>query len=885
MKIQFASQQEYQLSAIHAVVQLFEGQTYLNASTFSSSNQNIGNQLFLSEEEILANLQKVQSNQGLMVDEKLKCSYLSDKQTIVNKYNFTIEMETGTGKSYTFLRTIYELNKKYGFLKFVIVVPSVAIKEGTLKNLELTHQHFQELYDHVPFHFEVFDSKNSQRYLSILRQFAQSTQIEVLILGIDSFAKDSNIIHSLREFGNKPIELIQSTNPIVIVDEPQNMETDLRKIALQQLNPLFILRYSATHKNFYNLVYSLNPLQAYQLGLVKQIEVEGVTLNQQPSNTLFLQKILSSSQKLKAKILATSSKNQENIQQSVVLEVGDDLYEKTFQSEFINAGFVLQEIDAEKREILFANGLILKEGVQTNELLDEILKIQIERTIYHHFQKCKILKNKGIKVLSLFFIDKVAHYRFYDEEGNPQQGKYAIWFEEIFTNYTQKPEFQELFHSPTHVHNGYFSTDKLHKNKKITEIWTDTKGNTNKDDDTYSLIMRDKERLLSLDEPLQFIFSHSALREGWDNPNVFQICTLSESKSELKKRQEIGRGLRLPVNQKGERIQDKEINILTIIANESYEQFTKALQKEIQEETSVNFDGKIRNAKEKIELKLRPESLQNPLFQELLEALNINIAYTLSFNRQEMIELIVSDFKSVEILPTENLKILNTTHSINFSKNEKYNLFEIEGVNKETHSKELTVNQLVSVPNIFEYVQSKIDLTNETILEVLQKSNKINDLLKNPAFLLDKLISISKKVIENLSIQSIEYYFSKSNMLEPQVFYSFEKSCYSSEFLVLKNPQKSIFSKIFFNSENEKELLNTFDNQEDVLFFLKMPSLFKIPTPFGTYTPDYVWVENKGNQKEYHFVDVNKSLNTQKLFAQKCFKLLENKGLRFVYHF
>ncbi|WP_294069046.1 DEAD/DEAH box helicase family protein, partial [Proteiniphilum sp. UBA1028] len=545
MKLHFEPNLQYQLDAINSIIRLFEGQP-MNDSTLefgveeeSTLNfiDGIANRLILSEEQILKNLQTVQE----------------DNQVSVVKFldgmNFSVEMETGTGKTYVYLRTIYELYKQYEFKKYVIVVPSVAIREGVLKNLEITHEHFQNLYDNVPVHFRMYDSAK----ISSLRGFATGNNIEILIINIDSFAKDENIINKPNDRlnGQLPVEFIRAANPIVIVDEPQNMETDKRKKAVENLNPLFTLRYSATHRNLYNLVYSLNPVKAYDLGLVKQIEVDSV-IEENSSNDAFIsvESITAAKTKVTAKVMINVNDKNGVSRKTVNVRAGDDLYRLSNEREIYRNGYIIEEIDAANGCITLSNGNILYKGAIQGGLTDEVMKFQMRKTIEEHLKKELKLKLKGIKVLSLFFIDRVANYREYDQNGNPLQGKFARWFEEIYTELIAKPVFKSLDKYPLQeIHNAYFSQDKKGRLK-------DTSGETQADDDTYNLIMKDKEKLLNIHNPLRFIFSHSALREGWDNPNVFQICTLNETKSEMKKRQEIGRGLRLAVDAEGRRIYD-----------------------------------------------------------------------------------------------------------------------------------------------------------------------------------------------------------------------------------------------------------------------------------------------------------------------------------------
>jgi type III restriction enzyme len=543
MKLQFDAHQDYQLQAIQSIVDLFEGQPLNKGDfdiSFPSLSQNrqsslkihekgLGNQIVITPEQILQNLNTVQKRNNIYPSQELE------------GMNFTVEMETGTGKTYVYLRTIYELDKHYGFKKFVIVVPSIAIREGVLKNLAITHEHFQNLYNNTPLNYQVYNSTK----LTGLRNFAVSNAIQVLVINIDSFAKDQNVINQVRETGIKPIEYIQATHPFVILDEPQNMETDKRKEAIANLNPAWTLRYSATHKHLYNLVYRLTPVDAYDLGLVKQIGVSSV-ISRDDYNAAYikLEKFNRGKKRITAKISIYVNDKKGVVKKSFNVRTGDDLYELSNQRDVYKNKFCVNTLNPQHGYLEFSNGARVYEGHSQGGLTDVIMKEQIATTLKAHFDKELRFKQRGeeMKVLSLFFIDKVANYRQYDDAGNVTKGKFARWFEESFNELINKPEYKDLYPSFTaeQVHNGYFSQDRRGRFK-------DTTGTTQADDETFQLIMQDKERLLDNVEPLRFIFSHSALREGWDNPNVFQICTLNETQSDIKKRQEIGRGLRFNV--------------------------------------------------------------------------------------------------------------------------------------------------------------------------------------------------------------------------------------------------------------------------------------------------------------------------------------------------
>lgn len=855
MKLQFDSSQEYQLAAIRAIVDIFEGQP-LNKGDFEISfamagaslaltEKGIANRLVLADDQLLRNVRAVQERNNIRPSEQLeRCVYVNDTETEATDaipLNFTVEMETGTGKTYVYLRTIYELHKVYGFKKFVIVVPSVAIREGAVKNLHITHDHFQALYGNISINFMMYASGK----LTALRNFAASNAIQVLVINIDSFTKDTNIINTVRETGVKPIEYIQATHPIVIVDEPQNMETDIRKAAIHNLNPLCTLRYSATHRNLYNLVYSLNPVQAYDLGLVKQIEVDGITADGNYNAAFIRFKGIQLGKKtLKAKLGIYVNEQNSVKPKEFNVDVGTDLFSLSGGREMYKDGFILNSINAADGLIEFSNGVILRAGQTQGGLTDEVMKYQIERAIKWHFEKVKKLQPAGLKVLSLFFIDHVANYREYDDSGTVRKGKFAIWFEELFVRYANLPQYQNLIpYAVEQVHNGYFSQDKK-------GAFKDTSGATKADDETYNLIMKDKERLLSIEEPLQFIFSHSALREGWDNPNVFQICTLNESKSDLKKRQEIGRGLRLPVNQSGLRVQDKRANVLTVIANETYQDFSEALQREIQEETSVEFTGRIKNAREKAQIRLTKELTPEncPLFFEIWEKIKHRTRYHVEFSTAELIRRTVAELRDFNKVPRTTRPMLEArTARLNYTG---------EGIDGTLTDKSVKQTQAVryQIPDVYAYIQSRVDITRNTIFEILKQSDRYGELEINPQLFLDNVVGAIQRTLNSLLVEGIKYERINGAEYEMTLFQNEEIETYLSNLLEVGEKREGeekqeALDKTLFNyypidnsSSYEINFARDCEADDNIKFFFKLPRGFKIPTPIGNYTPDWAVV-------------------------------------------
>lgn len=610
MKFKFKIQQ-YQTDAVENTVAVFRGQPSHTLSTYrrdlgTYQNQRIiykeeeagyGNhRLELDKQTILRNIRSIQNLYDITPSETLSKG--------VAPVNLDIEMETGTGKTYVYIKTMFELNKQYGWSKFIVVVPSIAIREGVAKSFTMLEEHFMELYAKKARWF-VYDSSN----LKELDSFSSDSGLYVMIINTQAFAasmkeggrsKESRIIYSKRdEFGSRrPIDVIAANNPIVIMDEPQKMEGNATQAGIKRFNPLFVLNYSATHKTKHDTVYALDALDAYRQKLVKRIHVKGFELKnlRGTSGYMYLDSIeLSPKRPPMARIeIETKTASGTIVRKTKTFGTGDSLREESGLAEY--EGFTLSEINA-KGYVTFLNGVTLRRGEvtgDTNELTMQ--RVQIRETIKSHFEKERQLFKRGIKCLSLFFIDEVAKYKSYDEEGNEVKGVFQKIFEEEYARLVSEEfhiwdeDYNEYLRRfvPQEVHRGYFSIDK--KTNRVIDGKVEKKTGLSDDISAYDLILKNKERLLSFDEPTRFIFSHSALREGWDNPNVFQICTLRHSNSTTAKRQEVGRGLRLCVDKNGVRMDKEllgddvhEVNKLTVIANESYADFTSALQKETRE--------------------------------------------------------------------------------------------------------------------------------------------------------------------------------------------------------------------------------------------------------------------------------------------------------------
>ncbi|RDE97024.1 DUF2433 domain-containing protein [Aggregatibacter aphrophilus] len=808
MELQFETL-DYQTHAIQAAVDLFIGQP--NQQTeFGLKAQN--------DMRLVANLPLQINDEQLQQNLARQQNKFNFYRTLIEEQgiNFTVEMETGTGKTYVYLRTIFELNRQYGWQKFVIVVPSVPIREGVLHTLETTRSHFATLFDN-PSVNPKYEYKSNQ--LSRLKAFATGNHIEILVMNIDAFAKESNVINTQNESGDAPIRYIQHVNPIVIIDEPQNMETDIRRHAIASLNPLFTLRYSATHKNAYNPIFRLNPVQAYELGLVKQIEVDSVLADNDVNGAYVALKEINAGAKpwsAKVEILVNDKSMKKKI---VTIKQNQNLFDLSKQNEAYRTGYILDGMNVEEQQIQFSGGLKVTKGVDNSLLKDDIQKMQIRRTIEEHLRKEKILNPLGIKVLSLFFIDKVDNYR--------NDGKFYQWFEEIYRELTHGKD-------PVGVHEGYFSKDKK-------GVLKDTNGTTQADNDTYHLIMRDKETLLSLDKPLRFIFSHSALREGWDNPNVFQICTLNDTHSEIKKRQEIGRGLRLPVNQFGVRSHERDKNILTVIANESYEEFATKLQREIEEDCGVSFDkGQIKNKLDRKYVRYRKDFSQHPEFSAIWERIKHQTTYRVNFSQDDLIESAVKNL--VKMPRIDEVKIRH--EKVAFAINEK-------GVTTEYRSSnQVTSKTHWDIPDVLGELQKKTGLTRQTICRILQKSKRLAEIYHNPQRFIDLVAEKINEALSQIMADGVEYHRIAERTYEMTLFKDFEFYLNQYSFSVSKQSKTIYEGYIALDSNTENTFARHCESSEDVEFYFKLPKNFKIPTPLGNYNPDWA-VVFKGQNKVY----------------------------------
>lgn len=932
MKLKFDSGLEYQIDAINAVTDLFEGLPpkqspfEISFGSMSLTELGIGNQIMVEEKELLKNLHNIQERNTIP-----KSRLLIEEGDTYSFPNFSVEMETGTGKTYVYLRTIFELNRKYGFKKFIIVVPSVAIREGVLSSIDLMREHFRGLFDNVPFDHFVYSSGD----LSKVRQFAVSNEIQIMIINIQAFQKDAgdiedytllndeqrkklNIIHQDRDGMNgRPIEHVQATNPVVIIDEPQSVDnTSKAKRAINTLNPLYCLRYSATHINPYNLLYQLDPIRAYDLRLVKQIEVSSIRADNNFNEVFIRLDNIGYAKNAKiphAKATIYEDGSAGPKEKKLILKQGTDISQQTNRPGY--DGFIVTNISAEPglEHIEFANGKRLEVQQEEGGMGEEILKTQIYQAVEEHLKKERKFKDQGIKILSLFFIDKVANYRWYDEEGNRQKGKIAQWFEEAFNEFSQKPHYTGLIPFPAEeLHDGYFSEDK--KKGKVVAL-KDTSGSTKADDETYRLIMTDKERLLSMDVPLRFIFSHSALKEGWDNPNIFQICSLREMGNERERRQTLGRGLRLPVNQNGDRIFDDTINKLTVIACESFEEYARGLQEDIENDIGggfkfgrmdniafarlideitdqpigqaaskniwqalVNkgyldqvgditdkftpekegfildlppdmepmraailtemkryiFRNRVVNARDRRTLAYNKRIELNEDFKTLWEKIKKKTRYSVEFQTNDLIARSIQKIKKMEAIQPVKILIEKTEVDITEAGVEAGN---------QLFSKMTTAKTYRFLPDILAYLQRETELTRGTLVAILKQSGRLKEFMVNPQAFMTETAKLINRALSELVIDGIKYEQITGQYYEMRLFEEPEIEGYLSRlYQVQSHDNRTPYDYIPYESEVERDIAEKLDGHENVKFFCKLPRSFTVPTPLGTYNPDWAVV-------------------------------------------
>ncbi len=961
MKFHFEPKLDYQLQAIEAVCDLFRGQEICRTEftvtrdalasqqtlAFAQSDLGIGNRLQLLDDELLGNLGDIQIRNGLKPSTSLASG------------DFTVEMETGTGKTYVYLRTIFELNRRYGFTKFVIVVPSVAIKEGVYKTLQITEEHFRALYANTPFEFFLYDSSK----LGQVRNFATSPHIQIMVVTVGAInKKDVNNLYkdSEKTGGEKPIDLIKATQPILIVDEPQSVDGGLEgrgKEALSAMNPLCTLRYSATHADKHHMLYRLDAVDAYERKLVKQIEV--ASLEVEGGHNKGYVKLLTTSNKkgtFSAKVELDVQRGMTVSRETVIVKPGDDLQQITKRA--VYADCLVQNLGCKAgEEFLELSNLetLLHPGEAIGDVDSDALKrLMIHRTIEEHLDKELRLRPQGIKVLSLFFIDVVEHYRSYTAEGAQVKGKYAVMFEEEYRKAAAKPKYRTLFNEvdlqsdAVEVHDGYFSIDKK-------GTWTDTdennQGNRENAERAYNLIMRDKEKLLGFETKLKFIFSHSALKEGWDNPNVFQICVLRDIGSEMARRQTIGRGLRLCVNQQGDRLRGFDINTLTVIATESYEQFAERLQKEIEEDTGIRFGivekhqfaaipvvdangrtaslgveqseaiwnhlkeaglvdargkvqdplrqalkdnilqlpepfqaqlpqikevlrklaGKldIKNADERKQIKTRQAVLHSEEFQALWDRIKHKTTYRVQFDNEKLVTECAKAIRECPPITKTRVQIRKADLAIGRG-----------GVSSEetAAAAPITIEETdIELPDLLTDLQDKTQLTRRSLVRILTDSGRLDDFKRNPQQFIElagESINRTKRlaIVDGIKYQRIgdEHYYAQ------ELFEQEELTGYLKNMLAAT---KSVYEHVVYDFGVEHTFAEQLERNEVVKVYAKLPGWFKVPTPLGTYNPDWaVLVEKDGAERLYFVVETKSSLFTDDLRDKESAKIVCGKA-------
>lgn len=883
MKFKFLPKLDYQLEAIEAIVDIFDSGKNIARGVESFELQGasavVGNELEIDQARILANAHAIQRRNkiplaemfGGMGTSPIGADMIGVGAPSVLKYgsDFSIEMETGTGKTYVYLRTILELNKKYGLKKFIILVPSVAIREGVLKTIEQTKEHFRDLYGNS-FGYFAYDSGKLAR----VRGFVQDINVQIMIMTIQSFNKDTNILRQKdldRFHGELPIEMIAATRPVVIMDEPQNMESELSRSAIDDLRALFKLRYSATHKNVHNLMYRLTPVDAYRKGLVKKIEVYGVKDNDPNKRVFSVKKIeTQGGQSPKAKVfLEIVNANGDFSLQTVSLKLGDNVERKSKNKKY--ADLLVSEIDARKNIVALSNGEEFGLDDVKDENKEVIFRTQIHETIKAHFEKQRKLGDV-MKVLSLFFIDRVDNYIHADS-------LIRKIFEEEFEKLKGRcDQFREA--QVRDVQKGYFASKK----EKGDVVFQDTRGDSKIDKDAYDLIMKDKERLLSFSEPTCFIFSHSALKEGWDNPNIFQICTLVETRDESTKRQKIGRGLRLPVDVNGDRVYDDKTNILTVIANESYEEFVSNLQRECTEAGYKDLPN-AGNARAKVHVKFKKQfASDNEDFKCLWEKIRRKTKFNIEINSENLVTRCIEEINELDV---PNLVVRVDKVMVDFDKGGKVKTIYQGG------SAGSELKRDIRIGNFINRIIEETGITRKTAFDILSRVSNLDLIFENTEEYVRSVIVKVKNVMNDLLINEGLQYIPLEDVWEMELFEDFES--YRSKAL---KSEKAVFDHVIFDSDGEKEFAHNLDLSPRVTLFTKLPARFVVDTPLGTYNPDWAIVmkDDDGKEKLYlvretKFVEDLENLRPserQKILCGKKhfesigvnFKVLQDKDLR-----
>jgi type III restriction enzyme len=836
---------EYQQNAIKSVVSVFKGQ---ERNTFDNAcDEGIrSNLLSLSEDEIIKNIKDDLNENGLTED---SCK-------ISNSNDLCVEMETGTGKTLVYIKTIFELFQNYGFTKFIILVPSVAIKEGVLTTLKTFEKQLEDIYNIKPNYFE-YDSKR----LSKVMNFVEEQHPQIMVMTLQSFNADDRILNQAQRedlFSNMPfIEAISKTRPIIFMDEPQEgMDTENSIERIKTINPLFKIRYSATHKILTNLIYRLTPYDSYKQGLVKKIEVLTVSeKNDEASMKIELSKIeLKKGNEPKAVLKAWhQTANGFKFKNTKKLDNNAHLYDVT--GNIIYKDYVIEQIAKPIRGkgfVKFSNGAIVYEAEQAKDC-SAIFSEQLYWLIDSHFRKKEALKKKEIKCLSLTFIDRVDNYIRPD-------GIIKRAFIEQFQKVHKEFYGKEATAEQIEKCQGYYFAQTGKGD------FTDNERSMSSNKELFDLILKSKEELLNIENPVEFIFSHSALGVGWDNPNVFNIATLNQSYSEIKKRQEIGRGLRICVNQNGQRVYDtqetpegEEINLLTVIPNETYQTFVSQYQSEIEEIYGTSTAGaETRNkhkGKQTTEKKIsrNNDKFNSPSFREFWNRLAQKTEYLVSFDEERIIKNAVEAVNGISI-PEHQIQVsLGRIKSISKDGIENDDDFR-------TESKKASVS--FSALDLIEEISENTSLAYPTVFKIVQNISSKNEIVKNPPRFLQEAVQKIRDIELDEMLRALDYRVTG----EKFDITKFDEIIVKNTQKIVATPNKGIYDHIVWESEYEQDFAAYADNDTEVVCFLKLPSFYTIKTPAGEYNPDFGLVLKKkkirdDNTSEYYFVIETKGTN------------------------
>ena len=811
LRLHFDARQVHQIEAVEAVADLFSGQAF---GQWGASRPQA---LTITEERMLENLCWIRARHGLESPEGL------------DGFEASVEMETGTGKTYVYLRTIRELHRRYGFDRFVVVTPSVAIREGLVQQAEHMSAHFDELYPEANLETRVYRPGKD----ALVRSFVGDPGIQVLVLNIDAFNKrKANLIHRPTDslWGHPAIELIAGRRPIVILDEPQNMEGPKAQEAIASLSPLMTLRYSATHRRLRNLVYRLDPVRAYDLGLVKRLEVSSVVSESEGPPPIEVKDIRATTRGVSARVFLEVKGDSGPSRKLVKLSaVGDDL--EALSQRSIYKGWKLASIDVAGEEVHFSNGVSLRVGSEhAPEARTQIMREQIYETLQQHFEtelRIQTLQepNERMKVLSLVFVDRVVSY--VGEGGTP--GFVQRFFDEAYVKLAGRARYASLKLPPANMARAAYFSER--RGEAV-----DTTGKSRDDDRAYALIMQDKTRLLSMSEPVRFIFSHSALREGWDNPNVFQICTLHRTRSELRKRQEIGRGLRLPVMANGRRCKDPDLARLTLIANESYESFARTLQAEIKEECAVDFGARVVNAKQRGTQVLRAGWRERPAFLATWAQIGRPVEMQLRPPSQALREACVSALKALDggggfEVVTRRARIELREGGVQASALRSGRRSTSESVSA----------QGIGLTNPLESLQAETALTRKTLVHALLESGRLEQLWRDPVGFLESASLALQSAIRRVSAEHVSYRVLSEEPVSLRTFETRDAPRLGPHSLSLSC---SIYEALSAGRASEAAWLASLEDDTELTHLMRWPSWHRVASPLGPL--DLGWVVARG---------------------------------------